>query len=429
MARKFAAVADQIGHPALEVSARHIARWEGKAPPTPRPKQAETLEALFGCSIAELGLGEPDVSYSEPDVWTIDTTRDALREAAEMSGRVDRRSVLVRSGTALGAYLLRWVINEPQFENWKAVAKGRPLSEEIVDNLQAQVDGLRMMDAEVGGASLEALARSTLSFALDLVDERNYNAPVGRRLFAVTADASTLAGWFAFDAGHYTSADRYLGAAVQAAHAAEDPELAAYAMSFMAIRSYATKHGRDGVTLMEAARAGIRSSAVPHLTAMLHLTEARSHAVAGNESAAYRSIERAQEEFERGPSDQEPHWLYWISPGEMFGQAGSAALDLGDYTRADRSFAEAADQYGDHANRSKTLHLVRRSIALAKAGESDEAATLTTETLSTAVPVRSKRFNEHLDELKRALPAGSRDGALQHAHDEIAEAMKASAKR
>jgi tetratricopeptide (TPR) repeat protein len=190
-------------------------------------------------------------------------------------------------------------------------------------------------------------------------------------------------------------------------------------MSFMAIRHYAAGDPEDAALIARAARNQVASAAIPHLNAMLYLTEARAHALAGDSTKAYRAVDRAVDEFENGSRTSLPAWLYWVSHGELLGQAGSCALDLGDLAKADDLLEAAADQYGDHANRSATLHSVRRAIALARDGNVEQASAVAARALRPAMPVRSRRFAEHLAVLANELPADSHDEDVGEAREAI----------
>jgi hypothetical protein len=66
-----------------------------------------------------------------------------------------------------------------------------------------------------------------------LAHQATYTEALGRRLLAVVADLCQLAGWVASDASMAGTAERYYSAGINAAHAADDPALAANLISLL----------------------------------------------------------------------------------------------------------------------------------------------------------------------------------------------------
>jgi transcriptional regulator with XRE-family HTH domain len=425
MVEEFEAKAEELGYlRGTGISVRQISRWESMdPPPSPRVPQAAVLEALFERPLEALGLRNDEANAGT--AWTVESTQAALEAAVYIADGLNRRALLERTGGALRSYLFTWLASGPQLERWVASDDER-LPPSVIAQLEDKADQLRYLDAEFGGAAYRNKARELLAVCLRLTKQGRFDRNLGRRLFAVTADVATLAGWFEFDAGAPLAADPFFDAALRASHAAEDHLLGSYVASFMAIRHYAAGESDDAIALAQGAQVRLDPTRFPHVMTMLKLSEARSHAAGGHGRETYGAIDSALEHFGRGPSPEEPEWLYWMSEGELLGQAGSSALELGDLDKAGSFFADAAHHYGSHSNRSESLHAVRRSIALARAGMIDEACAVITDTLGTSAPVQSRRFSSHLHEFESEVAPIADAPVVREALDSVRAASDAA---
>lgn len=80
------------------------------------------------------------------------------------------------------------------------------------------------------------------------------------------------------------------------------------------------------------------------MRAMLHARQARAYSkTAGERSACIRAINAAFDAHAQGTRDDDPPYLYWVTEPELLTIAGSAALDLGDPSKAIGYFHQALD--------------------------------------------------------------------------------------
>ncbi|WP_405533810.1 helix-turn-helix domain-containing protein (plasmid) [Streptomyces avidinii] len=329
--------------------------------------------------------------------WTATRMVTALDAAAggAMNG-MNRRSVIAALGGAgLTQYVLQAAI-APAEAMASTSGGGVRVSDEILASLQDTTDALRLADASHGSGTLARTARAHLKVLLGLLKEGSFNEATGRRLAAVTADTAIQTGWYLFDSGAHTAGQNLLLGALRAAHASGDSRLRAGALSFIAIHSYSAGDPRDAVTAARTARQVIADQDAPALHAMLLTRQARGHARLHEDRLALTALNEAEELCARGRGEDDPHWLYWINPGEVRGQTGSCYLDLGRPAQAAEAFAQARGALGADDLRTRAQFLSRSATAQMRAGDADGGCATGHEVLSLVAGVQSARLDENL---------------------------------
>ncbi|MFI6883777.1 hypothetical protein [Streptosporangium canum] len=144
--------------------------------------------------------------------------------------------------------------------------------------------------------------------------------------------------------------------------------------------------------------------------ALLHLRQARAHSVAGQPADAYRAIDAALAAYDQaGPAAEDLPGMYWVSAGEIYQSAGSAALTLGDPRRALTQFAAALshrDPYdANREARGAMIYLARRAEAHLASGDLDAAVDAASRVLEMAGGVDSARAADSLSGLRTDLTA------------------------
>lgn len=308
---------------------------------------------------------------------------------------MDRR-VFVESTTltALMPYARRWT-REPA-SALDPHQDGRRIGADTLTGIEASIDTFRHLDAQMGGGALLDAAIPQLALIHRLLSRASYDETTGRRLYQAAADLSGLIGWFLIDIGRPRAAAGYLAAALRASHTANDPVIGAQAVSFMAIHEYSTGDPRYAARLAATARDRLRHHASPMVEAMLLTRQARGHAKAGDARAAWRALGHAFDRYARGPSDQDPTWLYWMTDGEMHGQAGAIALERGDNARAAEYFQRAHDSYDELCARDRATCLIRTGTALLRLGEPDHGYAQALAGLAIADRIESTRLADQV---------------------------------
>ncbi|WP_432091511.1 helix-turn-helix domain-containing protein [Streptomyces sp. NRRL F-5630] len=359
--------------------------------------------------------------------WTAARMVTSLEVA--VGGPVKRRNVLTAlSGSALTPYILHSAV-APAEALAAEGQEGTRVTASLLDSLQRTTDALRELDATSGSGNLSGTATRHLRVLLGLTKSGTYDERTGRRLAAVTADTAMQAGWYALDGGRHEVAQRLLLGALRAAHASQDSRLRAGALSFLAIQGYSVGDPRDAVTAARTARQLLADQDAPALRAMLLTRQARGHARLREERHALAALQDAEALCARGPGENDPHWLYWVNPGEIHGQRGSVYLELGKPAEAAAAFASARGSLAADAARTKAQFLSRAATAQMRAGDADAGCATGEEVLAMVRDVRSARLDEHLHSMLAEARrfGGARDvrSFVEHGEEVLRERVSA----
>lgn len=132
----------------------------------------------------------------------------------------------------------------------------------------------------------------------------------------------------ACDAAQDGLAQRYLFAALRAAHEAGDSSMAAHILADLSYLAASRHDPSDGVVLGEAAlRAAACSPVSVRASVMTRL--AHANAAAGQFREFTRHRYGALELLERRVPDQDPSWLYYLTPNHLDAQAGYSLIQAG----------------------------------------------------------------------------------------------------
>ena len=197
---------------------------------------------------------------------------------------------------------------------------GGQVDAQIVNRIEHNIPGLRVMDDRLGGESVRRLVDAELGVVADLLARGSYTEQVGRRLHGVAAELSRFAGWVSFDAGFQTAAQRYWIAALHASQAAGDRAVGANALKNMSLQCVDFDRPRDAVELADAAVDSARGL-TGRAASMIEMRRARAYAAFGDSSACARSLVRAEDAFAHARSDG-PSWAAYFDEAEYHAQVG-----------------------------------------------------------------------------------------------------------
>jgi transcriptional regulator with XRE-family HTH domain len=205
--------------------------------------------------------------------WTPQSTASLLEHLdADGETQVQTPAIAIRMAH-------EWLVHPPP--QLVEVRTGRRIGERLVRKTEHRVEQLRHMDDFIGGGDLHQLVERELRAAIHVASEATYAEPLGRRLLAVVADLCQLAGWVMTDAGMTGTAARYYTDGIRAAHAADDPALAANLVSLLSYLYSNTGRRDDAVLLAHTAWEGAKRRASATTKALLHERIAWAHARAG----------------------------------------------------------------------------------------------------------------------------------------------------
>ena len=332
--------------------------------------------------------------------------RGTVEAVVLLSGgdRVKRRVFGSLTGPALTAPAHQWLVHEPEL--LVSGLAGRRVSGKLVSRLSAMVAELRRIDDVAGGGSVLAMARQAFAGVAGLLDRARYDEHTGRGLHVVLAELGQLCGWAAYDNGHHGLAQRYFVAGLRAAHSADDRPFGAHILATMAGQAARQGQPAEAVTLVETALAGLRGRATPALLAHLHRQQAYAFAVLRDTSACMAAISRARTQVEQLKPDDDPPWLYWMSPSLVVVRSGHCLLELGQTEHAAVMLNEGITHFCGSFVRDRQIYITHLADTLARPGKQrdlDAAAGLGMESIGLAESLDSHRSMDLLRDLYHQL--------------------------
>ncbi|MBM2620178.1 helix-turn-helix transcriptional regulator [Actinoplanes sp. LDG1-06] len=394
------------------LDAGHLSRIEnGRRQPS--PELALALDQALGAGGGLVALLPPVAEAAEP--WRLDSglwrPADSERLAA---------AVVAERPTAENAVSLahQWLIAEPP--QLTAIRAGRRIGVEQVEQVEARVHQLRLLDDHVGGADTHDMVTAELTATTALLRDGAYSEDVGRRLLVAVGELCQLAGWTLSDAGAHDRAEAAYLLGVRAAHAGGDVAGAANNLSSLAYQVANVGDAREAVTLARSAYVGARGEASATTRALLAERVAWSAARAGEARDAERALGTVEAEYDHRRPGDDPIWTYWLDEGEIEIMAGRVWTELARPLRAVPILEQATAGYGEDTGRETSLYLTWLAESLLQANEVERAADAATRALRLSRNAGSARADDRVAELRRRLGHHRGNPAADAFEDEAA---------
>ncbi|WP_433733395.1 hypothetical protein ACQP0C_14265 [Nocardia sp. CA-129566] len=382
-----------------------VARWlAGEQPNPPGPELiAEALTEVIGRRVVPSDCGMTD-SQETADLgleFSLSLAEATAAATALWRSDVERRRFLVGASYAVAVYpaaSMRW-LTLPGPEH-PVSAGSRRIGQSDVDAVRMMTAAFRDLDNKVGGGKVRSTIVQYLHSSVAPLLRGSYNEPIGRQLFATTAELTKLAGWAAYDLEEHGLAQRYLIQALPMSRAAGDVGLGAEILAAMSHQATYVGRPGDAVDLARAAQIAARNVGLAALESECHMVEAHGHAARADGSACASSLNAAERAFTRADTSR-PGWLDYFDDAYMSAKAAHCFRELGDYARA-AQFAEQSLDMSDGYLRGRTFNLCL--LASARAAEDPhEAVRIGTEALDLAAGLESLRTLAYLRDLRYRL--------------------------
>jgi transcriptional regulator with XRE-family HTH domain len=361
------------------VDRNRIWLWEaGRAAPSEESQLL--LAAVLGVPDASIGrLGWPGwlPAFEQPAPFSPSGSRAALREVQVT--RMDRRSFLVLSSSALVEMAADWARIEPR--HLDQALGGQSIDEELLQWLEQRSGELRALAAGPH-RQVSGLIDAHLSTTIDLISQGRYTAATGRRLHAAAAELAHCAAWLRFDADRHADAQRHWQAAVHAAHQAGDRDLAAVALSDLAYQATWLSRPTEAVRALEHARSRTRT---PAARSLLDVRLARACAVLQDRHGTQRALASAETQLERMRPQETPPVVSWMSTADVNVDAGRCWLDLGDPDLAAAAIDVGLGELQPRRSRTKAVFLTYRAEGSLHTRDASAAAADARAALDTAL--------------------------------------------
>ncbi|MFF4952559.1 helix-turn-helix domain-containing protein [Streptomyces chattanoogensis] len=218
-----------------------------------------------------------------------------------------------------------------------------------------------------------------------------------RQLLQLQTQYSELCGWLHQDLGDFRAAQHWMREALEASHMSGDPELTTY---ILARRSQLAGDMRDPVEAVDVAEAA-EDMADPHsrLAAVAATFGAHGHALRNDSEMTQRAYEHARELHASMDPDPSSSWGVWLDAAYIEVHRAQSLAVLGDHRGAAAGFRTAIEQLPAGYHRDRGVYLAREAVALGRAGEAEQAATVGLQALSIGVETGSARISRELTQL------------------------------
>ena len=176
---------------------------------------------------------------------------------------------------------------------------------------------VRQLDATHGGGAVLHMTLAYLHHDVAPLLPGRYSADTGKALFAATSQLVMTLAWMAYDAAHHDLARRAMIQALRLSHPAGDRAFGGRVLAAMSHQALHLGAVSEAIDLARAAAEGTRGQASLGAQTMFAATEARSHAVCGDQRECQRLISLAELTFDRVQAGAEPSWVGFIDEGEL----------------------------------------------------------------------------------------------------------------
>ncbi|NUT36208.1 MAG: helix-turn-helix transcriptional regulator [Hamadaea sp.] len=244
------------------------------------------------------------------------------------------------------------------------------------ERLGRAVIRIRTLGHQHGGEDLWQAAAGVAQNGYHLLEHGAYSESVGEMLLTATGRAQMCAGWLAFDSGAHDVARSCYNEALSLARQTADSSIEVHALANLAFQSTFLGMPRQSLRYAEAAErvAFGRMAVVPQIR------QATAYAYAGDPNESHRAMAQARIRFDSAPEDGED-WCAFVSPAELDGIEGTAAIKLRESRRAETLLLRAIAAHDDGFARNRALYRVRLAQARLDLGDADGAALAANEAL------------------------------------------------
>ena len=121
--------------------------------------------------------------------------------------------------------------------------------------------------------------------------------------------------------------------------------------------------------LIETALVGIRGWETPRLLAELHIRNAYALATLRDGAACMAAVAKARAQVEQFGPDNDPSWMYWVTPAEITAGAGDCLLQLDQPAQATTLLNDGIGMFDESFARDRQVYLTHLVNALVRPGK------------------------------------------------------------
>jgi transcriptional regulator with XRE-family HTH domain len=348
----------------------------------------------------------PEAKTDDDEVWMMSLSADGVSWFRPMG----RRDALAISGASLMGFGLN-------ARGMSATAKdAAPL--EVFRTLFDQF-------RQLGQTASPGVVLPSLISQLHVLRGLAAQAPARTRdeLLVLGARYAEYAGWMAQESGNDQAALWWTAKAVEMATAANEHDLAVYALIR---RALVTLYRDDADQTIELARqAQARRGTPSRIRGLAAQREAQGHALAGDHDACLRSLDRARELL--GAATEAPTALTLGSvnlPDPVAMVTGWCLYELGRPKEASEILDGEVARLRPQAVRSRARYGARQALAHAAAGRIEHACALTGQLLTITDVVSSATITTDLRRLARVLSRWHRHAPVREVYPALTASLR-----
>ncbi len=394
---------------ALRYDHTAVTRWlAGEQPKPPGPDLvAEVLTEVVGRRVvpSDCGMSSGPSTADLGLEFSLSLAEATAAATALWRSDVERRRFLIGASYAAAVYpaaSMRW-LTMPAPEHPTSCAGLRRIGQSDIDAVRKMNSAFRDLDNRVGGGKVRSTLVQYLHSSVAPLLRGSYTEPIGRQLFATTAELTKLAGWAAYDLEEHGLAQRYLIQALRMSRAAGDAGLGAEILAAMSHQAIYVGRPGDAIDLARAARISARSAGLAALESECHVIEAHGHAARADSSSCAGSLNAAQRAFARAEGARPP-WLEYFDEAYLSAKTAHCFRDTARTARTARTahFAERSLNMSDGYVRGRAFNLCLLASARAD-DDPHEAVRISTEALEIVSGLESQRTLAYLRDLRHRL--------------------------
>ncbi|WP_029926359.1 helix-turn-helix domain-containing protein [Nocardia otitidiscaviarum] len=330
----------------LGINVRTVKRWEAGQP-------------ISAAGQADLGTALANLSPPQTEVFRF------ARDPQD----VQRRKLFHNTGEAAAP--------DPDPDQSAAAERlahgaGRP-DAQAVEIVRSTLYAAMQLDDQLGSPAATGLVTAQQHLTEAML--RDCDAALRPALLSLHAEWLGFAGALAWDVGdHATAANRYADAR-EAAHEAEDNDLAAYMLCHMSQLSIWQRRPRTAIDHAVAARSWVTDTDDRRLRAYVNIRMADAAALGGQPTVALRALEDAERDLAGldlcHPSQSR---AYFVGPGLLESYRGNVLANLGDSVAAAAASRRAVELMGSSYIRDRAMTMLEIATPLRQMDEIEEAA-------------------------------------------------------
>ncbi|MFI0738207.1 helix-turn-helix domain-containing protein [Streptomyces sp. NPDC021100] len=261
---------------------------------------------------------------------------------------------------------------------------------------RVQLSGMKQLGQSLAPTVMLPVLRSQTSSLIRLSFRATGSSRAG--LLVTASRFAEYVGWVAQEDGDERAALDATAEAVELARAGGDEYLADYALVRRALVTYYNGDASGTIALAQQAQ---RSGAPPRVRGLAAQREAQGHALAGDEKACRRALDRARDLLgeESAPDSQALGTTQLTDPVSMV--TGWCLYDLGRPRQAAPVLERECRRIAPHALNTRMRYGLRHALALAASGEVESSCETARELLAVMSVVPSATVRTDVRRLDR----------------------------